>query len=81
MGVGMARENKSLLESVAGDLATITGQKPKMTRAKKSIANFKLREGMPVGEDVVGSPGCSRPSWGSTARPTSRWSAIPGASP
>lgn len=49
MGVGDAREDSKLIDAAAGDLATITGQKPAIRRAKKSIANFKLREGMPIG--------------------------------
>lgn len=49
MGVGDAVQNPSLLEKAVSDLETITGQKPQTTRAKKSIANFKLREGMPIG--------------------------------
>ena len=47
-GCGEARDNAKVLESVVGDLAAITGQKPIVTRAKKSVANFKLREGMPI---------------------------------
>ena len=46
MGVGEAKENAKLLESAAKDLEIITGQKPVVTKAKKSIANFKIREGM-----------------------------------
>lgn len=49
MGVGEAREDSKLIDAAAADLATITGQKPAIRRAKKSIANFKLREGMPIG--------------------------------
>jgi len=49
MGVGDAREDSKLIDSAAADLATISGQKPAIRRAKKSIANFKLREGMPIG--------------------------------
>ncbi|MBW3635078.1 MAG: 50S ribosomal protein L5, partial [Armatimonadetes bacterium] len=49
MGVGDAREDSKLMDAAAADLATITGQKPAIRRAKKSIANFKLREGMPIG--------------------------------
>src|SRR3972149_6302037 len=47
IGLGEARENPKALDSASADLATITGQKPVITRAKKSIANFRLREGMP----------------------------------
>ena len=49
MGIGKARENQKLLEESMRDLATITGQKPVVTRARKSIAQFHLREGYPVG--------------------------------
>ncbi|MCD8211882.1 MAG: 50S ribosomal protein L5 [Oscillospiraceae bacterium] len=52
-GCGEARDNSKILESVTNDLATITGQKPVITRAKKSVANFKLREGMPIGAKVT----------------------------
>ena len=53
MGVGEAKENEKLLEAAAKDMATITGQKPVITKAKKSIANFKIREGMPIGCKVT----------------------------
>jgi|SRR5690625_2578812 len=53
MGVGEAKENPKLLESAVRELAAITGQSPVVTRAKKSIANFKLREGMNVGTKVT----------------------------
>jgi large subunit ribosomal protein L5 len=53
MGVGEAKENNKVLETAASDLATITGQKAVYTKAKKSIANFKLREGMPIGCKVT----------------------------
>ncbi len=49
MGVGGARENKTMMEAVVKDLSTISGQKPKVTRARLSVAGFRLREGMPVG--------------------------------
>ena len=52
-GCGEARENAKVLENVTGDLAKITGQKPVITKARKSIANFKLREGMPIGAKVT----------------------------
>ena len=52
-GCGEARENAKVLEAVVKDLATITGQKPVITKAKKSVANFKLREGMPIGAKVT----------------------------
>ena len=53
VGCGEARENSKVLENVVGDLSQITGQKPVITRARKSIANFKLRDGMPVGVKVT----------------------------
>ncbi len=53
MGVGEAKENSKVLESAVKDLATISGQKPVITKAKKSVANFKLREGMPIGCKVT----------------------------
>lgn len=53
MGVGEARDNPKVLESAVKDLETISGQKPVVTQAKKSIANFKLREGMNVGTKVT----------------------------
>ncbi len=53
VGCGEARENAKILDNVAGDLAKITGQKPIITRARKSIANFKLRENMPIGAKVT----------------------------
>ncbi|MDY0219822.1 MAG: 50S ribosomal protein L5 [Desulfobacterium sp.] len=49
IGLGEAINNIKLLDSAAGDLALIAGQKPVITKAKKSIAAFKLREGMPIG--------------------------------
>jgi large subunit ribosomal protein L5 len=49
LGLGEAIQNIKLLESASAELAAITGQKPVVTRAKKSIAAFKLREGMPIG--------------------------------
>ena len=53
MGLGEATQNAKILEAAVTDLATITGQKPVTTRAKKSIATFKLREGMPIGARVT----------------------------
>jgi len=53
MGVGAALAQPSLLEGAVADLTTITGQKPIVTRAKKSIANFKLREGNAIGAKVT----------------------------
>jgi len=49
MGVGEAIQDAKILDQAADELATITGQKPSITRARKSIANFKLREGMAIG--------------------------------
>ncbi len=53
MGVGDAVSNSKLMDAAVEDLAVITGQKPLLTRAKKSIASFKLREGMPIGCKVT----------------------------
>jgi len=53
MGVGEAKENAKLLDSAVSDLAKISGQKPIVTKAKKSVANFKIREGMPIGCKVT----------------------------
>ena len=53
MGVGEAKDNAKLLESAAKDLEIITGQKPVLTKAKKSIANFKIREGLAIGCKVT----------------------------
>lgn len=53
MGVGEARENSKAVESAASDLALITGQKPVITKAKKSVATFKVREGMNIGCKVT----------------------------
>ena len=53
MGVGEAKENQKVLESAVNDLTFIAGQKPILTRAKKSIANFKIRENMPLGCKVT----------------------------
>ena len=52
-GCGEARDNSKVLEAVVGDLTKITGQKAIITKAKKSVANFKLREGMPIGAKVT----------------------------
>ena len=52
-GCGEARENSKVLEAVVGDLTKITGQKAIITKAKKSVANFKLREDMPIGAKVT----------------------------
>ncbi|MFL6055316.1 MAG: 50S ribosomal protein L5 [Actinoallomurus sp.] len=53
MGVGDAARDSKLIEGAVRDLTTITGQKPAVARAKKSIAQFKLREGMPIGAHVT----------------------------
>ena len=53
MGVGEAKENAKVLDSAVKDLETITGQKVVLTRAKNSVANFKIREGMPIGCKVT----------------------------
>jgi large subunit ribosomal protein L5 len=53
MGVGDAARDAKLIEGAVRDLATITGQKPQIRRATKSIAQFKLREGMPIGAKVT----------------------------
>ena len=53
MGVGEATQNAKLMDSAMNDLATITGQKPLLRKAKKSEAGFKLREGMPIGAKVT----------------------------
>ncbi|HKL76616.1 MAG TPA: 50S ribosomal protein L5 [Halanaerobiales bacterium] len=53
VGLGDAKEDPKLLDSVVEDIAKITGQQPTVTRAKTSIANFKIREGMPIGVKVT----------------------------
>jgi large subunit ribosomal protein L5 len=53
MGIGEAARDAKLIEGAVRDLAAITGQKPAVNRAKKSIAQFKLREGMPIGANVT----------------------------
>ena len=53
VGLGEAKENPKAIESAVRDITTVTGQKPIVTRAKKSIANFKLRAGMPIGCKVT----------------------------
>ena len=53
MGVGQATQQQSLIEGAQRDLETITGQKPAVARARKSIAGFKLREGQPIGVKVT----------------------------
>lgn len=53
MGVGEAKENSKILDTAIKDLETIAGQKAVVTKAKKSVANFKLREGQPIGAKVT----------------------------
>ena len=53
VGAGEAKENAKVIDAIMTDLAAITGQKPVVCRAKKSVANFKLREGMPIGVKVT----------------------------
>ena len=53
VGCSEARENPKVLDAVVNDLTTISGQKAVITKAKKSVANFKLREGMPIGAKVT----------------------------
>ena len=53
VGCGEARDNAKVIDAVVNDISTITGQKPVVTHARKSVANFKLREGMPVGVKVT----------------------------
>jgi large subunit ribosomal protein L5 len=53
MGVGEAARDSKLIDGAVRDLAAITGQKPSVTKARKSIAQFKLREGMPIGAHVT----------------------------
>lgn len=53
VGIGEAKEDPKLLDTVVEEIAEVTGQKPTVTRAKKSVANFKIREGMPIGVKVT----------------------------
>lgn len=53
VGAGEARENSKAIDAISSDLVAITGQKPMVCKAKKSVANFKLREGMPIGVKVT----------------------------
>ena len=53
LGCGEARENSKVVDSIINDLTQIAGQKPIVCKAKKSVANFKLREGMPIGVKVT----------------------------
>lgn len=53
VGAGEAKENSKVIDAICTDLSAITGQKPLVCRARKSVANFKLREGMPIGCKVT----------------------------
>lgn len=53
VGAGEARDNSKVIDAILTDLSAITGQKPVVCRARKSVANFKLREGMPIGAKVT----------------------------
>ena len=53
VGAGEAKDNAKAIDAISGDLMKITGQKPVVCKAKKSVANFKLREGMPIGAKVT----------------------------
>lgn len=53
VGAGEAKENTKIIDAIVADIAAITGQKPIICKAKKSVANFKLREGMPIGVKVT----------------------------
>src|SRR5699024_12834741 len=53
MGVGEAVQNAKVLDNAVEELTAITGQKPQITKAKKSVATFRLREGMPIGAKVT----------------------------
>ena len=53
VGAGEARENSKVIDAIVSDITQIAGQKPVICRAKKSVANFKLREGMPIGVKVT----------------------------
>jgi large subunit ribosomal protein L5 len=53
VGAGEAKENQKMIDAIMGDLAKITGQKPIVCKAKKSVANFKLREGMNIGAKIT----------------------------
>ena len=53
VGAGEAKENSKVIDAIVTDLSAITGQKPLVTRARKSVANFKIREGMPIGVKVT----------------------------
>lgn len=53
VGAGEAKDNSKAIDAISGDLMKITGQKPVVCKAKKSVANFKVREGMPIGVKVT----------------------------
>ncbi len=53
VGAGEAKDNAKIIDNISGDLAKITGQKPMVCKARKSVANFKIREGMPIGVKVT----------------------------
>lgn len=53
VGAGEAKENSKVIDAIISDLSLISGQRPTICRAKKSVANFKLREGMPIGVKVT----------------------------
>ena len=53
VGAGEAKENAKVIDAIVSDIAAITGQKPVVCKAKKSVANFKVREGMPIGVKVT----------------------------
>ena len=53
VGCGEAKENSKVIDAIVGDLSKITGQRPVVCKAKKSVANFKIREGMPIGVKVT----------------------------
>ena len=53
VGCGEARDNAKVIDAIVNDLAQITGQHPVVCKARKSVANFKLREGMPIGAMVT----------------------------
>ena len=81
IGLGEAIANAKALDAAVGDLATITGQKPIVTRAKRSIAQFRLRTGMPIGAKVtLRGRGCTT-SWSARRGWPCRASATSGASP
>ena len=79
-GCGEARDNPKIMDAILADLATITGQRPVVCKAKKSVANFKLREGMPsslIGCSAWRFPVCATSAAStatlSTAAATTRW--------